>query len=137
VSLDITGTLPTAREVESFLTDQSSDKRSRKIDELLERPAYAAWWTTWICDITGNNPAKLNKVGVNQGSATREWYDWVHRRVADNVPYDQLVSGIVLSVSRTPEEDFREYCEAMARSWSAQGSLDRRGHAQEDDASKM
>ena len=48
VSLDITGTLPTAQEVEAFLTDASPDKRSRKIDELLERPTYAAWWATWL-----------------------------------------------------------------------------------------
>src|SRR5262245_16859096 len=114
VSLDITGTLPTAAEVETFLADASPDKRSSKIDELLERPTYAAWWTTWLCDLTGNNPQKLNNVGVTQGSATREWYDWIHQRVARNVPYDQIVSGIVVSVSRAPDEGFREYCQAMA-----------------------
>src|SRR5262249_7418990 len=38
VALDITGTLPTAQEVEAFLADGSPNKRSRKIDELLERP---------------------------------------------------------------------------------------------------
>jgi hypothetical protein len=114
VTLDITGTLPTAQEVEAFLADASPDKRSRKIDELLDRPTYAAWWTTWLCDLTGNNPQQLNKAGVVQGSATREWYDWIHERVARNVPYDQIVSGIVVSVSRTPDEGFREYCQAMA-----------------------
>ena len=114
VSLDITGTLPTAHEVEAFLVDASPDKRKSKIDELLDRPTYAAWWTTWLCDLTGNNPQQLNKAGVTQASATREWYDWIHERVARNVPYDQIVSGIVVSVSRTPDEDFREYCQAMA-----------------------
>jgi len=114
VSLDIAGTLPTAQDVEAFLADVSPDKRARKIDELLERPTYAAWWTTWLCDVTGNNPQKLGNVGVTQGSATREWYDWIHQRVTRNVPYDQIVSGIVVSVSRTPDEGFREYCQAMA-----------------------
>jgi hypothetical protein len=113
-SLDITGTLPPAHEVEAFLADASPDKRSRKIDELLERPTYAAWWTTFLCDLTGNNPQKLNNVGVTQGSATREWYDWIHQRVSQNVSYDQIVSGIVVSVSRMPDEGFREYCQAMA-----------------------
>lgn len=113
VTLDITGTLPTASEVEGFLADASPEKRSRKVDELLERPAYAAWWTTWLCDVTGNNPGKLKNVGINQANASREWYDWIYKRVADNTPYDQIVSGIVLAVSRKPGEDFQKYCEAM------------------------
>ncbi len=114
VSLDITGTLPTAHEVEAFLADASPDKRKSKIDELLDRPTYAAWWATWLCDLTGNNPQQLNKAGVTQTSATRGWYDWIHERVARNVPYDQIVAGIVVSVSRTPDEGFRDYCQAMA-----------------------
>jgi len=114
VSLDITGTLPTSQEVEAFLADGATDKRTRKIDALLEQPGYAAWWTTWLCDVTGNSAAKLQKVGVNQGSASREWYDWIHRRVADNVPYDQIVSGIILAVSREPNESYTEYCRAMS-----------------------
>ncbi len=34
-SLDVTGTLPTAKEVAAFLADKSPDKRRRKVDELL------------------------------------------------------------------------------------------------------
>ena len=29
--------------------------RAKKIDELLERPAYAAWWATKLSDMTGNS----------------------------------------------------------------------------------
>ena len=57
----LTGTLPTPEEVKAFLADTSPDKRARKIDELLERPAYAAWWTTKLCDFTGNSAAQLNQ----------------------------------------------------------------------------
>ena len=39
----------------AFLADPSSEKRNRKIDELLERPGYAAWWATRLSDWTGNN----------------------------------------------------------------------------------
>jgi len=56
VSIDVTGTLPTPHEIETFLADRTHDKRGRKIDELLERPAYAAWWTNKLCDFTGCNP---------------------------------------------------------------------------------
>src|SRR5207237_3688332 len=60
LSLDLTGTLPTAAEVEQFITDSSPAKRSDKIEQLLKTPAYAAWWTTRFCDWTGNNDTKFN-----------------------------------------------------------------------------
>ena len=114
VSLDMTGTLPSPWEVEKFLADGSPDKRARKIDELLESPAYAAWWTTKLCDITGNNDDNLNNVTPVRGAASQEWYDWIHKRVSENTPYDELVAGIVLSQSRNKGEDFKTYSKNMS-----------------------
>ena len=115
VYLDLTGTLPTAAEVESFLADESPDKRSVKIDELLETPAYVAWWTTKLCDFTGNNDRQLNQVNQGmQGSANKAWYDWIYKRIADNVPYDQLVENIVVSQSRREGQSYSEYCQEMS-----------------------
>src|SRR5579864_1743269 len=44
VSLDLTGKLPTPKEVEDFLADKDSNKRARKIDQLLNSDAYAVNW---------------------------------------------------------------------------------------------
>lgn len=121
ISLDLTGTLPTAQEVEAFFADSSADKRARKIDELLKRPTYAAWWTTRLCDITGNNDDALNNVTPARGQASQDWYDWIYKRVADNVPYDELVAGIVQATSRNEGESYREYCEAMSKLYGPQG----------------
>jgi hypothetical protein len=109
-SLDVTGTLPTPREVEAFLADKTADKRDRKIDELLERPGYAAWWTTKLCDFTGNNPAVLrgNNLAANLGQVnfgpqlSRQWFDWVYARISQNKPYDELAAGIVLGLDAGP-----------------------------------
>ncbi|MFM2095716.1 MAG: hypothetical protein RIS70_2840, partial [Planctomycetota bacterium] len=114
VSLDIAGTLPTAAEVEAFLADPSSTKRAAKIDQLLETKAYAAWWTTRLCDFTGNNDQRLNNVNGIQGNGAKDWYDWIYQRVERNEPYDRLMAGIVLGVSRNPDESYAEYCEAMS-----------------------
>lgn len=115
VSLDLAGTLPTPQEVEQFLADKSPHKRKQKIDELLETPAYAAWWSTKLCDFTGNNDEQLNNnVTPLRGGASQEWYDWVYKRVAANKPYDQLVSGMVTAVSRQPNEDYTHYCQKMS-----------------------
>ena len=53
VSLDVAGTLPTSELVRKFLDDVSPDKRQRAIESLLDSPGYAAWWTTFLCDLTG------------------------------------------------------------------------------------
>lgn len=115
VSLDLTGTLPTAAEVEAFLGNPSPNKRSEKVEELLASPAYAAWWTTLLCDFTGNNDGQLNNILPVQGMVGQQWYDWIYKRVADNMPYDELAAGIVLGQSRAPSESYTDFCNAMGK----------------------
>lgn len=115
VSLDLCGTLPTPAEIKQFVLDTRPDKRARKIDELLESPAYAATWTTFFCDMTGNNSQELRDVSMNSDVAAQLWYDWIFDRVRRNVPYSELVRGIVLGKSRSNEESYTEYCERMSR----------------------
>jgi hypothetical protein len=91
-SLDVTGQLPGAEEVKAFLADKSPNKRAAKVDELLERPGYAAWWTTKLNDILGASENKLRN--NTHPAAPDHWYRWVHRRISENVPYDDIVEGI-------------------------------------------
>jgi hypothetical protein len=114
VSLDLTGTLPSAQEVEQFLADKSPNKRMDKVEQLLESPAYAAWWTTKLCDFTGNNDQQLNNVSPVRSAPGQEWYDWIYKRVSENTPYDELAAGIVLGTSRRPGQDYNQYCEEMS-----------------------
>ena len=116
LSLDMTGTLPAPDEVRAFLADKSPKKRAEKIEELLERPTYAAWQTTRLCDWMGNAEAN-GPVGGEQGLRRRfaeMWYDWVYRRVRENMPYDKLVEGIVLGVGRTADQSFEDYTAEMS-----------------------
>lgn len=115
VSLDVTGALPTAAEIRAFAADTNPEKRARKIDELLERPGYAAWWATRLCDFTGNSDDQLNNVTPVRQAASQQWYDWIHARVKDNVPYDDIVEGIVMARSRDTGESYEEYCENISR----------------------
>jgi hypothetical protein len=112
VSLDVTGTLPTVAEIEAFLADQSLEKRSRKIDELLGRPSYAAWWTTKLCDWTGNNGDYRGDVfGADYA---RQWYEWIYRRVRENASYQEIMAGIILATSRQPELTLEEFSTEMS-----------------------
>ena len=108
VGLDLTATLPTPEEVRAFAADDDPDKRSKKVDELLDRPTYAAWWTNLFCDITGASPGNLR--GLADGEAmARHWYEWIYSRVEANVPYDELIAGIVLGTSREPGQDYEDF----------------------------
>lgn len=106
VSVDLTGTLPTPTEVTNFLADSAPDKRERKVDELLERPAYAAWWANKLCDFTGCNPNQQAELGQE---ISVQWYMWVYQRLRDNMPYDELVRRIVLARGRHPEQTYDDY----------------------------
>ncbi len=121
VSIDLTGTLPTPPETRAFLRDVSPDKRARKIDELLERPAYAAWWANKLCDYTGNNPQQQSDMGQEQAV---QWYQWIRARLLRNEPYDKLVAGIALAESREDAASYGEYAREMSAYFRADNPAD-------------
>ena len=88
VSLDVIGTLPTADEARSFVADKDPSKREKLVDRLLDRPEYAALfalkWTDLLRNKRGNDPY------LSYG-----FHTWVRRQLAENVPYDQFVRGIL------------------------------------------
>lgn len=114
--LDLTGTIPSPEEVRSFLADSSKDKRTKKIEELLASPEYAAWWATKLSDFTGNAEATgpLGGESALNRAKSEQWYEWIRRRIAENRPYDELVAGILLATGRSPGQEYTAYCEEMS-----------------------
>jgi len=121
VRLDLTGTLPSSKEVEEFLASKAKNKRAEKIDALLETPEYAAWWTTRLCDWTGNNSDQLVNTSPMRNAPGSEWYQWIEHRVSNNMPYDELAAGIVLGQSRRPGQSYGEYCKEMTELYAKGG----------------
>jgi len=113
-SLDATGMLPAGEFVAAFIADPTPDKRERLIDELLATPGYAAWWATRFSDWTGNSEAQLNNFFPSRGAASKSWYAWLEKRLAENVPYDKIAEGIILAKSRNDGESYQQYCETMS-----------------------
>lgn len=116
-SLDVAGTLPTPEEVTRFLADKAPDKRAKKIEALLASPGHAAWWATKLCDFTGNSAKQIfneSVTGLN-GDFSRQWWEWIERRIAKNEPYDKLAAGIILATSRSkPDQSYQDYALEMA-----------------------
>ena len=92
-SIDICGTLPTPQEITDFLADTRSDKRSRLIDRLLDRPEYASYFALKWADILQNRGAGYST--SKQRAGTTLFHGWIRDSLAANQPYDQFVSEII------------------------------------------
>jgi hypothetical protein len=97
VHLDIIGRLPTPGEVRAFLADGDVNKRTRLVDELLERPEYADHWAAKWADLLRPNPYRVGiKAVVN--------YDaWIRDSFRKNKPYDQFVRELITAQGSTFE----------------------------------
>ncbi|MES2789409.1 MAG: DUF1549 domain-containing protein [Planctomycetota bacterium] len=89
VYLDTIGTLPKPDEVRAFLADTATDKRDKVIESLLARPEFVDYWTYKWSDLLLINGQKLRPKPV------KAYYDWIHKQVADNVPWDEFARQIV------------------------------------------
>jgi hypothetical protein len=100
VTLDVTGELPTPKEVRAFLADSSADKRTKKIEELLDRPGHAALWTLKFCDLLKATDFGVYADGIRQEMDAPRFQQWIRARLEENTPYDQLVERILTATSR-------------------------------------
>jgi hypothetical protein len=88
VSLDLTGTLPTAEEARTFVADADPKKREKLVDRLLERPEYASLFALKWADILRNKRGGDPHLSFG-------FHAWIRRQIAENVPYDEFVRGIL------------------------------------------
>jgi hypothetical protein len=121
VTIDTIGCLPSPDEVRAFLADKDPGKRAKKIDALLAHPLHAALWATKFSDITGNNTNTLRAPSpALQVKYSQMWQDWFRRRIADNVPYDEIVRGVLCATSRDGQPAAAWMKEVKAREEAAQ-----------------
>ena len=107
VYIDTVAQLPPPEDVRAFLADTDPKKREKLVDQLLEHPLHAALWATKLSDVTGNNTLALENPQPFTPKRSQMWHDWLRKRVAENVPYDQIVRDILTATSADgmkPEE---------------------------------
>ncbi len=95
VFLDSIGSLPTQPEVTSFVANQDAEKRSRLIDELLERPEFAKYWSQKWGDLLR---VSTKLIGT---SSAHKFNRWLEHSVATNQPYDEFAKEILLATGST------------------------------------
>lgn len=108
--IDTIGTLPSPEEVRAFVKDRDPGKRAKKIDELLKHPMHAALWATKFSDITGNNVDEMQSPNNLRTKYSKMWHDWFRKRIEENMPYDQIVKGVVTATSKG-DKDLKKWAE--------------------------
>ena len=93
VTLDLTGQIPDAATLQSFLNDKSGDKRARMIDQLLASDAFVDRWTMWFGDLVQNVQVSTNNREYYQGR--NAYYSYIRDSIRNAKPYDQMVREIL------------------------------------------
>ena len=96
VSLDLTGRIPPASEVRTFLADTSTDKRIQLIDKLLASPEYARRMEEYFDVVLMDRRRDAKVPGT-------EWQTFLRTAFAANKPYDELVREILSSDGADPK----------------------------------
>ena len=100
VTLDLAARPPTVEEYHAFMADTASDKRSRKIDELLAGDAFADLWTTIWCEQM-KVVAGPHAFHGNHQKAAAVFVDWVRAQMRGGRPLDEFVADMVGATGST------------------------------------
>lgn len=91
--IDITGTLPTPKQVTEFVADRDAAKRDKLIDKLVETPEYAYYFASKWADIL----RVKRRQQVDRAQGTFAFHEWIREQVANDTPYSEFVRAIIAS----------------------------------------
>ncbi len=86
VYLDLVGTIPTYKQVRSFVSNSDSEKKSKLIDVLLSQEGYSSNFYNYWADIL-----RLKDNQITNNVPGRPYCEWVKESLETNKPYDQFV----------------------------------------------
>src|SRR5262245_29185682 len=91
VYLDITGTLPTPKQVVDFVADTGEKKREELVDRLLDSPEYAYYFANKWADIL----RVKRRQDPSRATGTFAFHDWIRQQMAADTPYGEFVRGVL------------------------------------------
>ena len=93
ITLDLTGRIPSATDLDAFLADTNAGKRDAKIDALVGSPEFNDKWTMFFGDLVKNN---ANATNVNRFTEGRDaFYLYLKDAVSTNKPYDVMAREMI------------------------------------------
>lgn len=98
VSLDITGQLPSPRDVTIFVLDPDSDKRAVLVEQLLRSPEYGKNWARYWRDVI-YMPATENRARINQA----DFETWMADKLNSGTGWDHIVTSMLTATGDVHE----------------------------------
>ncbi len=98
VSLDITGQLPSPRDVTIFALDPDANKRAVLIDQLLRSPEYGKNWARYWRDVI-YMPATENRARLAQG----DFEKWMAAELGSGRGWDRIVTAMLTATGDIQE----------------------------------
>jgi Protein of unknown function (DUF1549)/Protein of unknown function (DUF1553) len=99
VTLDLTGRIPSASDVDAFVSDPDPSKRDTKVDALIGTPEFVDKWTMFFGDLFRVNIATS---AINRAVPGRDaYYGYVKNAIATNKPYDQIARDVITGAGDT------------------------------------
>jgi hypothetical protein len=95
-TIDITGLLPTEDEYAGFLADESSDKRAKLVDRLLERKEFGEIWAMKWAELL-----MIKTTNQVSNKTSFLYYTWLADRITHDVPLDKIVQELLSATGGT------------------------------------
>ena len=89
VYLDAIGRIPTVDELDSFIQDKDSEKRSLLIQQLLESKGYQSHWFNYWADLL-----RVKYVG-DKLHHPGNYAQWIKEALRENKPYDRMAHELI------------------------------------------
>jgi hypothetical protein len=90
--LDLIGLLPTPEELQAFVDDRGSEKRTRLVGQLLARDVdYAEHWLTFWNDLLRNDYTGTGFITGGRKQISK----WLYEALVTNKPYDQFARELI------------------------------------------
>ena len=91
-TLDAIGLIPTPEAVRAFLADDSPDKRTRLVDELIGNDEFAEQWAWFFGD--------LFRLAHQVGPVRNPFQSWIKEWLTTDRPYDEVVRDLLTGVAK-------------------------------------
>jgi hypothetical protein len=117
ITLDLTGTLPTAAAARKFLEDKSPDKRAKLVQTLLASPEFADLWAMRWADLL-----RVER-GVLGHERAYGYYKWIRDSIANNTPFDRFARELITAEGPTSEVGAANFYRVVTKPGEMAGSL--------------
>ena len=95
MTLDLTGRIPTAGNVLSFVASTDPQKRSKLIEQLLASPEWVDKWTMYYGDLLKNTTTQPSTSLNRFAQGRNAFYQYIHDSLVNAKPYNQMASELI------------------------------------------